>query len=304
MSIIATVAITGTTNKETNLEKYRHYIKEAADAGAELILFPEMSLQGFPDSMFTYDVEQSLYLHETAELVPEGDSTRHLIGLAREYGMYIAWGMTERSHSHSEIIFNTAVLVGPEGYIGKYRKVHNPITERLYCQPGIDIEVFETKLGKIGLQICYDKLFPEVSRILAIKGAHIILSPTAWPSCGDNVRFNDIAEPARALENSVFFVSSNHVGEVAPNDEMCGRSRIIDPTGKILVTTDGEHEGMAIAEIDIEGDVCRARGGISGVTSSLLRDRRPDVYGSLVETSRYNFMTFPRQGNAHPRHNL
>lgn len=293
---IATTALNIRCDKEANLKKFLHYIEEAARQKADLVVFPELGLQGIPSSMLTYSPDECEYQQNAAELVPEGETTQLMIGKAKEHNLYICWGMTEASHSHPGTIFNTCVLVGPEGFVGKYRKVHNPMTERLYMQPGCQYDVFDTKIGKIGLMVCFDKAFPETARSLALKGAEIIVGPTCWPwpTYPDEKDFDAEAhvlyERVRALENQVFYVSSNVVGEMASGGHECGLSQIVDPKGEILVSTNMYNEGMVTAEIDVQQELKDVRGGLKGMHSNLLKDRRPDTYGQLTAITRYSFM--------------
>lgn len=176
--------------------------------------------------------------------------------------------------------------------MGHYRKVHNPMTERLYYFPGNDYKVFDTELGKIGIMICFDKAFPEAARSLVIQGAQLILCPTAWPSvektenCPSLYQYN-VFDRARAVENMVYFVGANHVGTY-PKGEECGHSHVINPFGEELCTTNYE-EGMAVAEIDIQGDYIKAR-QYSMLMTNLIKDRRPDTYGRLTEITEYSLM--------------
>ncbi len=260
---------------------------KAVNQNVALIVFPELSLQGFGPSMAATDPDSAWYQHDTAELVPEGDACRRMIALAQKYQMYICWGMAEQDASRCDVIYNTAVLVGPEGYVGRYRKVHQPGTERLYFFPGDTYPVFDTKLGKIGIMICYDKMYPEPARMLRLKGAELILCPTAWPA--NEEREDDqslhlylMANEMRAVENMVSIVDSNIVSDITPNGFECGHSRILNPFGMTLATT-GFQEGMAVAELNpaeaIKACVCRAMIG----TTNFIKDRRPDTYGALVE---------------------
>lgn len=292
MAKVAVVAMNCKFDKAYNMEKFLHYIEEAAEQGVELILFPEVALQMFPPSMAEVDPEAGLYQQREAELIPEGPSTQTLIAKAKEHNMYIAWGMAERDPKRIDVLYNSCVLVGPEGYVGHYRKVHNPLTERLYYFPGNEYKVFDTKLGKIGIMICFDKAFPEAARSLTVQGAELILCPTAWPSvektedCPSLYTYN-VFDRARAAENMVWFVGANHVGHYEKGDE-CGHSHIIDPYGKDVCNTYYE-EGMAVADIDIQGEYIRAR-HYGMMMSNLIKDRRPDTYGALTEINEYSLM--------------
>ena len=137
MAVIASVAMDLARDKAENKAKMTTFIEEAAEKDVDLILFPELALGGLPEKpMFVFDPQDAFYQHETAELVPEGDSVHYFAELAVRHDIYIAWGMTEQSHESWDMIYNTLVLVGPEGYVGKYRKVHLPLTERIMMYPG------------------------------------------------------------------------------------------------------------------------------------------------------------------------
>lgn len=147
------------------------YVEKAAAQNADFVLFPELALGGVPKNpMFIFNPDDAKYQHDVAELVPEGDSTQHFIEMAKKLDIYIGWGMAEQSHERFDALYNTLVVVGPEGFVGKYRKVHQPLTERIMFYSGSgDYPVFDTRFGKIGLMICFDKAYPEVSRTLALK---------------------------------------------------------------------------------------------------------------------------------------
>ena len=289
MAVLASVAMDVVRDKAANKEKMTSFIEAAADQHADFILFPELALGGLPENpMFIFKPEDAFYQHEVAELVPEGESTQYFIGLAKKHDMYIAWGMAEQNEENWDMIHNTLVLVGPEGYIGKYRKVHLPLTERIMMYPGEgDYPVFETRFGKVGLMICFDKAYPEVARALALKGADVLLCPTAWPAIEPNEDDNDfkagnVFSFARALENMCFFVDSCLSGRF----EM-GHSRIIGPNPMQVCATTGFEEGMAVADVDIQGEILKARlASMAG--SDLLKDRKPATYGELVKPNLRN----------------
>ena len=294
---IAAVSMEVAVDTAANMEKIERFIKEAASRKADLVVFPEFSLQGLPINLQSFDPEIAKKVHEIAEPVPDGEHVQRIIALAKEYDLYVAWGMIEQNSERFDVCHNTCVLVGPEGYIGKYSKVHQAMAERLYLYQGDGTyPVFDTRIGKIGLSLCFDKAFPEVSRILAIEGAQIILSPTAWRcttrSEDDNdVRLANTFSFARAMENMVFFVEATHCGP-----QRMGHSRIIGPNpNQVCATTDWD-EGMAFAEVDIEGEILKAR--LSAMAGSdLLKDRRPGTYGKLLENNRYilNYGTIPEE---------
>lgn len=285
---IATVCMHVEYDKKKNLEKYFEYIDEAAEKGAKLIVFPETSLQGYLDNLSEYHLDNVKYQHENAEPVPNGESTLALIKKAREKNMYIIWGMVEKDASQLGKIYNTAVLVGPDGYVGKYRKVHLPMDEAHLFYPGNEINVFDTSIGKIGMLICYDKDYPETARILAAKGAELIIMPTAWsldgsseePETNYSVFVYDLLDKTRAVENQVFFISANQVGRTG-DIHYFGRSRIVDPLGMVKAEMKYE-EGLVTYTGDIQAEICKARTtGLFGL--NLLKDRRPECYQAISE---------------------
>jgi len=280
-AVIATTAINVSFDKEKNLEKILYYIDEAANEGANLVVFPEASLQGYLNDLFR--VERSIYdyHHENAELIPGGNSVQTIIKKAIEKNIYVVWGMIERDPDQYYILYNTSVLVGPKGFIGTYRKIHQPGDEVHIFYSGRDWPVYETSIGKIGMMICYDKSFPESSRELALKGAEILVLPTAWP-----LRFNggsyesdphtmlyDVFDIARAVENQCFFISSNHVG-VSGDHEFIGKSQIVAPDGSILSTV-GFKEGICYAEADIRGEIIKSNRWDS---FGWRKQRKPETY--------------------------
>ena len=278
---IAAAAMNGTMNTGENLKIYQGFIDEAAAQGVDLLVLPELSLQGFPSSMLSCDPGVSYEMTRRAERIPDGPSTQYMIEQAKKHHMYLVWGMYEASDQPG-VMYNAAVLVGPEGFIGRHRKVHLPGVERISSTAGDAFHTYDTEIGKIGLCVCYDKVFPESTRTLALQGAQIICAPTAWP-CITPVPEDpqayalNIIDQARALENQLFLVASNHVG--AYEEELCcGQSRIIDPNGIIVATTDMEHPGLAVWEGDVFETIAAARCGATSLIDNLLRDRRPDTY--------------------------
>lgn len=273
---------------EENMRKIIDYIEQAAAQNVDLLCFPELAVSGMPSHpMFMYDVDDVSYQISIAEFIPDGPSTTRIIELAEKYGMYIAFGILERSRDRQYAIYNSAVLVGPEGYIGHTQKTHQPLTERLMYHTGDGAyPVFDTPIGKIGFCICYEKTFPEISRILAIKGAEIIICPTAWPALSHSpedpdFQIGNICTFARAFENQVIFVDSNHCGAY----EM-GHSRIVGPKpNQIFATTDYD-EGMAVADVDVQAELLDARLHTMG-GQDLQKDRKPYLYKELCKSNKF-----------------
>lgn len=257
---VATCCIHCVYDKSVNLKKYMDFIDEAASNGANLIVFPEQSLQAYLQDLGAMPLSDYTYQHDNAEVVPDGESTQALIAKAKEKNVHIIWGMTEKSAYDDCIMYNTMVLVGPEGYIGKYRKVHLPGDELHIYTPGTEFPVYDTSIGKIGMLICYDKSFPESARELAIGGAQLIVMSTAWPIADTSKTSAEAVtsdmmydrytmyDKVRAVENQVPFISSNQFGKTG-NIEYIGYSSITDGNGTLLATT-GYSEGIAYAEFE------------------------------------------------------
>jgi len=257
-------------DKTENIRKMEREVTKAKQQGAELVIFPELSLTG-------YTVRDQIF--ELAEIIP-GRSTTILEQIARKTGAYIIFGMPELSRNTKATIHNTAVIVSPEGFVGKYRKMylptHSVFEEKRYFRPGYQPIVFETKLGKIGLIICYDIFFPEVSRLMRLKGAQLLVCISASPSTRRT--FFEILTTARAIENTVFLAYVNLVG-IEDGLQFWGGSRLIGPNGKVLVRTEYNKEDLKIGEVDYT-DIRPIETFVP-----LLKDLRPDLFDKLKETA-------------------
>ena len=260
-----TVSFPVKSDKAANMKIIGDYIDDAGANNVDLILFPELSTCGLPEgiSMNTVDDSAHAYFKENAELVPEGPTTQTMMAYAKKYNMYIAWTMLERDPYYPDKIYNTEVLVGPEGFVGKYHKVHRAGTESYMEEAGtVGSDVFDTSLGKIGLVICFDKTFPDTVRDLKIKGADIVLAPSSWP--GLDKRLGDIdpslmlyrySGKSRNVENGVVFLETNWSAEPgATMNAEAGHARIADATGKSYGET-GWEEGKVVADIDVQGSI-------------------------------------------------
>jgi predicted amidohydrolase len=231
--------------KEKNLAKAISLIKEAAKKGAKMIAVPELFNTG-------YRVEERDV--DLAEAVP-GPTTEFLEKLAKQLDVYIIGAILENSVSKG-VVYDTAFIVGPEGYIGNYRKIHLWDTENARFTKGDEYPVFETRYGKIGIQICYEVGFPEGARILTQKGADIIFYPSAF---GETRLYAwDIATRSRALENGVYVIAANRTGTEKEETVFGGNSRIVHPNGSVLIEAVTEDD-VIITEIDLEQVVKQRR---------------------------------------------
>src|SRR5580765_889947 len=225
--------------KDRNLEMCFACLEEAAAAGAELLVLPEMAIPGY---MFDSAGEALPY----AEEIP-GPSTEAFERECRRLGMHAVCGLLERD---GDTLHNAAVLVGPDGLIGSYRKTHLPFlgVDR-FVVPGDELNVYDTPLGRIGVEICYDLRFPEVTRTLALKGADIVAHPTNFPMAAKIQ--TELITVARAAENRIYLLTANRVGKER-RGEFCGWSQIVDPYGTRLAEADGTEETLLVADIDLE----------------------------------------------------
>jgi predicted amidohydrolase len=257
-------------NKIENLLKIEKLTLKAKQQGAELIIFPEMSLTG-------YVLLDQVY--EVAETIP-GPSTQKIETLAKKTGMHIIFGMPELSEKTQATIFNTAVCVGPQGVIGKYRKMylptHSVFEEKRYFRPGYEAAAFKTELGNIGLTICYDVFFPEVYRLIRLMGAQLIICISASPAVRRS--YFEILTSARALENTAFLAYVNLAG-VEDGLQFWGGSRLVGPTGDVLVKAKYDEEDFVVCEVDF-GDLKAAETFIP-----TLRDLRPELFNKLKHYS-------------------
>jgi len=259
-------------NKIENLLKIEKLTLKAKQQGADLIIFPEMSLTGY----VLFD-----QVYELAETIP-GPSTQKIEALAKKTGMHIVFGMPELSEKTQATVFNTAVLLGPQGLIGKYRKMylptHSVFEEKRYFRPGYEPAVFQTDLGNIGLSICYDVFFPEVFRLARLKGAQLIICISASPAVRSS--YFEILTSARALENTAFLAYVNLAG-VEDDLQFWGGSRLVGPTGDVLAKAKYDEEDFVVCEVDF-GDLKAAETFIP-----TLRDLRPELFDKLKEYSEH-----------------
>jgi len=256
--------------KERNLEACLARLEEAAREGAELLVLPECAIPGY---MFG-SAEEALPL---AEEIP-GPSTEVLERECRALGMHAVCGLLERE---GDALRNAAVLIGPGGLIGTYRKTHLPFlgVDR-FVVPGDELPVYETPLGRIGIEICYDLRFPEVTRPLALRGADVIAHPTNFPLAARPQ--TEFITRARAAENRVYLLTANRIGKERWG-EFCGWSQIVEPHGGRLAEAGPHEEALLVADIDLE----RARDKDFVIPGEyelyLFEHRRPDLYGAVVE---------------------
>ena len=268
-------------DKKANLSKILSMIDEAAKQNVKLAVFPECALTGFSCG------QEYLQLSE-----PIPGPTTEIIGKkTKEHSMYVVVGMPEKGKIEG-VLHNSAALIGPEGtVVAKYSKSHLALylhwgdiicEEQEIFRKGNELSVFKTELGNIGILICQDSDFPETWRVLGLKGADIVLFPSASPPGFSYMWYNELS--AMAFQNGFYIIATNKVGKenyefhgIRAELVSFGGSIIVDPLGRIVKQAKEFREEIIVAEIDTD-EVAKARWD-----TKLLRDRRPELYGAITE---------------------
>jgi predicted amidohydrolase len=287
---VAAVSMNGYLGEpERVLRAIDGWCEQAAAEKAELVLFPELVVHGHctPNTW------------ELAEPVPDGPSVKRLEQLARKHRLVLCAGLSEKER---DIVYNTQVIVGPDGYVGKQRKLHMSRDETFLYKGGRDIPVFDVGPCKVGIIICYDNQFPEIARVLALRGAEVILMPHAgrfklWNDANESeaaarrYSHNFLKKYAlRARENACFAVLTDQAGRAGyvsqwPRDSEnqphhAGAALIWGPDGELQSSTQEERikEEMIVATLD-PALLARER----SLANYMLRTRRAELFGELVK---------------------
>lgn len=252
-------------NQNLTITKLDTLLKEGKEA--DLLVLPELCNSG-------YCFESRQQALNLSESIDNSEFKSFLEEKCRQYNFYIASGFCEREGSH---IYNSSILVGPRGYIGIYRKLHLFLNEQDYFAPGnLGLPIFDIGHCKVGMLICFDWTFPEVWRILALKGADIICHPSNLVLPG----FCQKAVPAHSIFNRIFVVTSNRIG-VERDLTFTGMSIISDPKGNVLVKASEDQEDVKFVEINI----AQARDKNITLRNNLFNDRRVDEYSDLLNVA-------------------
>jgi predicted amidohydrolase len=265
------------------------WCERAAVEKAEFVLFPELLIHG----------HCSPNTWELAEPVPDGTTVKRLCQIARHYRLVLSVGLSEKEN---DIVYNTQVLVGPDGYIGKQRKLHLSRDEAMFYKGGRDINVFDIGKAKVGSVICYDNQFPEIARVLALKGAEILLMPHAarmkmWDDTPESAaaarqhthdQFRAYA--MRARENACFVVLADQAGRAGyvdtyPRESQyqphhAGAALIFDPDGQVLAAAQTKQICDEMIVTTLEADLIHKQRALPNYT---IRTRRPELFGELVK---------------------
>jgi len=268
MSKIAIVQFTASTNKEKNLKLILNYIEKAAKKGAKLCAFPEFMM------FYTTRSQTPAKLSSLAETI-NGNFVKTIATCAKKNSISVLGTLYEKSNTKNRV-YDTAFLVDKSGkIILKYRKIH------LYDALGFResnkliagskiIPPKKTKIGNLGIMICYDLRFPEMSRILASSGSEILVVPSAWVKGNMKEEHWITINKTRAIENGCYVIAPDQVGNI-----YCGRSMAVDPFGKILLDMK-KKQGIGFVNISLD-KVKKTRRELP-----LLKNRRPDVYSSFM----------------------
>jgi N-carbamoylputrescine amidase len=254
--------------KAENLTRMEALVKEAVQGGAKAVCFPEMNVSG-------YGLRQEMGAF--AEPIP-GPSTDEVSRMARRFGVLILGGLAEKAEGNQYFISHFAV--GPEGLIGVYRKVHLGPPEEGTYRAGLECPVFSSGPVRFGIELCFDGHFPELSTLLALKGAEVIFIPHASPrESAEEKKARWLRYlPARAYDNSVFVVACNLSGESESGLAFSGAGLILGPKGEILAESQGGGEEVIFADLKSEA-LQKVRENSKGF---FLGRRRPEVYKKLA----------------------
>ncbi|MCA9120908.1 MAG: carbon-nitrogen hydrolase family protein [Planctomycetaceae bacterium] len=253
-----------------NLKAMTERLEVAAANGARLTIFPECSLTGY-----CFDSREEAM--PFAEPIP-GPSCQNMAEACARLNVYAVFGMLEAS---GDKLFNACVLIGPNGVVGSYRKIHLPFLgiDR-FTDPGDrPFEVYSARDLRVGMNICYDSAFPESARVMALDGADLIALPTNFPPGAECMAAHVVN--TRAMENNIYYACVNRIGSER-GFPFIGQSKICDPSGRPLAEALHSEEATLFADIDIQ----RAR------TKRIVRvpekhiidrfnDRRPEMYGRI-----------------------
>lgn len=234
---------------------------------SDLWVLPELFATG-------YQFKSREEVRSFAEAIPDGPTTTRLIGAARSLDAFICAGLPELDRGN---VYNAAVLVGPDGLVARYRKIHLFFHEKEMFSPGdLPFSVADIGLAKVGMMICFDHFFPEAARTLTLAGAQVIAHPAnlVMPL------YAQLTMRTRALENGVFTATANRVGEEARTGaalHFTGESQIVSPSGEILVSLSPTEEKAEAVEIDPRDALNKALNPLN----DRLGDRRPEFYQAL-----------------------
>jgi predicted amidohydrolase len=257
----------------TNRNKIIASIRAAAEREAQLVIFPECALTGYAFN----SLEEAISFAEK----PDGPSSQAIAEACRETGAYAIVGFIEAA---GDKFYNAAMLVGPDGVVGSYRKVHLPfIGIDRFLNPGDrPFQVFDLPFGKVGVNICYDISFPESARVLKLLGAELVALITNWPTAA--WRSPAFVANTRALENHVFYAAVDRVG-TERGWQFIGRSKVIDCNGDTLAEAGPDAEELLVASVELQEANNNRIVNVAGAYEvDRVKDRRPELYSKITQT--------------------
>ncbi len=252
-------------------------LAQAAEQGAQVACLQELFYGPY------FCCEQDAKWYEMTERVPDGPTIKLMQEVAKKHEMVLVVPVYEEEMTG--IYYNTAAVIDADGsYLGKFRKMHIPqcapgFWEKFYFRPGnLGYPVFETRVGKVGVYICYDRHFPEGARCLGLNGAEIVFNPSATVA-GLSEHLWRIEQPSHAVANQYFVGAINRPGTEEPwrMGEFYGQSYFCDPRGQFLAEACRDDDEIVLADMDL--DLIREVRN----TWQFFRDRRPETYGDIVE---------------------
>jgi len=257
---------------QANIEYMVAVIRRAIESGTDLLVFPELATSGY---MFASRVEA----FGLAEPIPGGVTCQAILDVIRNGKLHVVVGICERSGGR---LFNSAALLGPHGFIGRYRKLHLWNREKLYFQPGdMGLPIFRLPFGRVGIMICYDAWFPETVRILKLQGADIICDPSCWDLVPGEVQPVENLRPyvhlAQAHINHVFIACADRCG-VERGCTFAGSSCVVGPTEFMAGPASASGDVFLHADVDLSRARCHQRTELDNA----IADRRSDVYAQTL----------------------
>lgn len=266
-------------NIKRNIEKVCQWmIMAKREHDSDLMVFPEDVTTGFAPNLSQEE------FYNLVNFIP-GEDIRPVQKLAKELGVHVVLPLYEKA-CEKNVIYNSSILIDDEGEIlAKYRKTHPFPSERQWTTPGNEVVVVETKLGKIGMIICYDGDFPELSRVCALKGAEIITRPSALMR---SFEIWELTNKARAYDNHVYILATNSVGQDASNNYFFGSSMIVNPIGQTIALARG---GDDIISAKMDPDPLKYIGYGTKIPMIFdhLEDRNLEVYQDILKRGKSSF---------------
>ena len=257
-------------DKKANLQTMK---EKVLNTKADLHIFGEMSLTGYRCKDELRDLAETI----------SGSSISFMKEVAKEKEGYIVFGMPLKDDKVEGLVYNSAVLIHPDGKVDIYNKWFlpnfGPFEEKLFFDQGESLRVFHTKYGKLGILTCYDLFFPEICKAYSLQGADIIICISASPST--TRKYFEALLPARAIENTIFMAYVNLVG-TQEDLVLWGGSQIYSPLGDLLTKAPYFKESVITCDIDL------SQLKIARANRTVIKDIRPEIYHDLYEFSRYH----------------